>query len=674
MRVTNNMLVRNMMINLNNNLGRMEKAQQQMSTGKKISRPSDDPIIASRALKFRTDVSEIEQFQKNTSDALSWTEVTESALSNLGDVIQRVRELTVKASNGVLSVDDTLKIKEEISQLKKSIVEIGNTAYAGRYVFAGFKTDEPPYKAEKITLPPALKSIAPIDLSGDETGSKFVLNVDGVETAITLTADYGTPADFIAALQPELDTAFGADKIKATVDTSGYLTFAAEAGTQEITIGPDTPPGINALNFMKIEEQSVVEAEMEKLSYKGKFSGIGGPVSGSVTDAMYEIFYNENMDKVYGQPELMMGKFEEFTAQAPDLYFDISLDGTVERISLTEGTHYDLDFMVTELNLQLDTAFGPDKVKASSENGRLKFTVLQGENIKVNNAGDFDVSSLGFSSGGKSSSGMLESSAFTSFTAAVPDLFFNITLDGGTPTTIKLQDGVTYKLPSQTPAAGENIINDVLIPQLNSTYPGVFTVTEGAGGTIQIQAAAGQEFTISDSKPDTLTTLGFTDGAQSTTNQKQEIVYEIGVGNNIKINVEGTDIFGQGTEGLFETFTKLEMALEGQTSYKTITDDSGTLVVTNYEFEIDDMLADLDKDMNRLLKVRADVGGRMNFIELTDNRLKDDNISFTGLMSKNEDADMAEVIIRLQMEESVYRASLSTGARVIQPTLVDFIK
>ncbi|MDK2811386.1 MAG: flagellar hook-associated protein 3 FlgL, partial [Petroclostridium sp.] len=133
MRVTNNMLIRTMMLNLNSNLARMDKVQQQMATGKKIRVPSDDPIVAARALKFRTDVSEIEQFQKNTSDAMSWLEVTETALANMGDVLQRARELTVQASNGTLTDEDRQKIKAELGQLKQSIVEIGNTTYAGRY-------------------------------------------------------------------------------------------------------------------------------------------------------------------------------------------------------------------------------------------------------------------------------------------------------------------------------------------------------------------------------------------------------------------------------------------------------------------------------------------------------------------------------------------------------------
>jgi len=141
MRITNNMLINNMIGYMGNNLDRMSKYQNQLATGKKISVPSDDPIVAARALRLRTDVAEIEQYQKNVKDAQSWMQVTEDALAKIGDVLQRSRELAVQASNGALTVDDTKKIGEEVKQLKNQLIQLGNSTYADRYIFSGFKTD-----------------------------------------------------------------------------------------------------------------------------------------------------------------------------------------------------------------------------------------------------------------------------------------------------------------------------------------------------------------------------------------------------------------------------------------------------------------------------------------------------------------------------------------------------
>ena len=143
MRVTNNMLVNNMVYNLNQNLKTLEKLQYQKATGKKFRVPSDDPIGTSKSLKFNTDISKLEQYQRNAKDAMSWMNDTEAALGEIVEVFHRVNKLTVDAANGTKTPEDLLKIKEEIGELKGHIVQIGNTTYAGRHIFSGYMTDEP---------------------------------------------------------------------------------------------------------------------------------------------------------------------------------------------------------------------------------------------------------------------------------------------------------------------------------------------------------------------------------------------------------------------------------------------------------------------------------------------------------------------------------------------------
>lgn len=142
MRITNSMMISNMMKNLARNTERMSKYQNQLDSGKKISVPSDDPVVAARALKLRTDVAKVEQYQKNLNDARSWLDITDEALSKMGDLIQRARELTVQASNGTYDNPDTKNIALEVSQLKAQAIHLTNSTYAGRYIFSGFKTDQ----------------------------------------------------------------------------------------------------------------------------------------------------------------------------------------------------------------------------------------------------------------------------------------------------------------------------------------------------------------------------------------------------------------------------------------------------------------------------------------------------------------------------------------------------
>lgn len=143
MRITNNMLVNNLVYNLNQNLKTMEKLQYQLATGKKFRVPSDDPIGASKSLKFNTDISKLEQYKRNAEDAMSWMNDTEAALAEIGEVLKRAYELTVDAANGTKDDGDLLKIREEIEQLKDHLVQIANTTYSGRHIFSGYKTDKP---------------------------------------------------------------------------------------------------------------------------------------------------------------------------------------------------------------------------------------------------------------------------------------------------------------------------------------------------------------------------------------------------------------------------------------------------------------------------------------------------------------------------------------------------
>ena len=142
MRVTNNMLVNNMVYNLNQNLRALEKLQYQKATGKKFKVPSDDPIGVSKSLKFNTDISKLEQYKRNVSDARSWMIDTEAALDVIGKVLKRAYELTVDAANGTKTTEDLNKIGEEIEQLREELVQVGNTTHADRYIFSGYKTDE----------------------------------------------------------------------------------------------------------------------------------------------------------------------------------------------------------------------------------------------------------------------------------------------------------------------------------------------------------------------------------------------------------------------------------------------------------------------------------------------------------------------------------------------------
>lgn len=143
MRVTNGMIINTSLSGLYNNMNAMNKTYAQMTTGKKIQTVSDDPIIAGRALKLKTTVLETSQYESNIKEAMSWMEVTEASLDNMSEILKSIRTKCVQASTGTLEKEDLAAIKTDIEQLWKQLQEEANTTYGGRYVFSGYKTNEP---------------------------------------------------------------------------------------------------------------------------------------------------------------------------------------------------------------------------------------------------------------------------------------------------------------------------------------------------------------------------------------------------------------------------------------------------------------------------------------------------------------------------------------------------
>jgi flagellar hook-associated protein 3 FlgL len=140
MRVTQGMLTGNMLRNLSASYARLGKYQDQLATGKKINRPSDDPVIAMKGMIYRTNLTEVEQFKRNFSEAYNWIENSDAALDKAMQALQRIRELVVQASNDTYESSQRASISEEIKQLTEHLASIANTKVGDKYIFNGTDT------------------------------------------------------------------------------------------------------------------------------------------------------------------------------------------------------------------------------------------------------------------------------------------------------------------------------------------------------------------------------------------------------------------------------------------------------------------------------------------------------------------------------------------------------
>ncbi|MBZ5750825.1 flagellar hook-associated protein FlgL [Metabacillus rhizolycopersici] len=144
MRVTQGMIATNSLRHLSQSYSNMGKYQDQLATGKKINRPSDDPVVAIKGMYYRSNLTEVEQYKRNLNEAYQWMESSEAGIDHATQVMQRVRELVVQGQTGTNSPSDLKAIAVEIGQLKEDIANVANTQVAGRYIFNGTKTDSAP--------------------------------------------------------------------------------------------------------------------------------------------------------------------------------------------------------------------------------------------------------------------------------------------------------------------------------------------------------------------------------------------------------------------------------------------------------------------------------------------------------------------------------------------------
>lgn len=142
MRMTNKIMRNNSLYNINQNKLLEDRLTNQMTTQSKIARPSDDPVVAIRALRLRSNVSHVTQYyEKNAKDAEQWLNVTSDALKTIGDILEDLYKQATSAANKDLTADDLDILLTQMKSLTKEFYASGNVDYAGRYIFSGYRTD-----------------------------------------------------------------------------------------------------------------------------------------------------------------------------------------------------------------------------------------------------------------------------------------------------------------------------------------------------------------------------------------------------------------------------------------------------------------------------------------------------------------------------------------------------
>ncbi len=144
-RITTAMITGPMLTDINASLSAMQRSESELASGKTIQEPSDNPYGASRAIELQSTIDGLTSYGASAKDGMAWTQTASSALANVNELGQRVRELVVQASNGVNNSVDREAIAEEVDQITATIKNDANTQYAGQYIFSGTATATAPY-------------------------------------------------------------------------------------------------------------------------------------------------------------------------------------------------------------------------------------------------------------------------------------------------------------------------------------------------------------------------------------------------------------------------------------------------------------------------------------------------------------------------------------------------
>lgn len=258
MRVTDKMGYNQVTAHMQKNRTEMSDLQNQAATQKRVTKPSDDPVAASKVLGVRSDERGGNQFTKNINTARSFLESTDQSLSELAEILMRAKELAIQQASDAGASPETRKVvSEEIKQIYNQIVQIGNRKLGERYIFGGYQTTRAPFDTQgnyygddgDMKIHVNKDAFVAMNLSGDKVFLGKGIGEDGLARA-----QVETPHDsdeLIEYQQKEMDRQRYQNQQQSEVQVRGPASTTSH-GSQEFQshLEEDTK-AINILQAMK---------------------------------------------------------------------------------------------------------------------------------------------------------------------------------------------------------------------------------------------------------------------------------------------------------------------------------------------------------------------------------------------------------------------------------------
>lgn len=617
MRVTNSMMVKRTKSNLNYNRSVVDRVNNQMSTQKKITKPSENPIIAIRSLRLRSTLSTITQYyENNIPDTESWMDVTETALTNMKDLITKAYEQVIYGTNDPLTSENRQTILKELKALQEQVYSEGNSDYAGRTVFTGYKTNQELAFTDSREAQEASYDIEERFTYKDvEKKNYYTGGFDDVSDDKLLGKD--APERFEEKELNRVRLSYAEIDDDAEGVKSANLEFAYETESGEkasIQMGGDGSVTVNGIR-LTMDANRKIEVPAEDAL---KAAGITMQDDGG-------------------------GKYT-FTAE----------DGTVT-------------------NLTIDNSVVPSTATFTSGTGKTIATIEQGSSLK-----DADGNITGYALNAKIGGSDPAISFKISNTVDLENDKYNIddntiVLDALSGELI-FKDDVAKALDAQKASftfgykktgfeAGE-LHPENYFDCVKHTSTGDITYTNyDENGDWMVEGifyniAGGQEMQINLEGRDAFNSDIRRD-MDDLTEVVQRVIDAEKTYNAIKEKIDSGVYDGDDLEKLNNW---LDAAQSQMDYYSQNMHDTYKSYITNFKGYLDDVDLTI-----------TEVGSRMSRVSLTKNRMSIQESTFKDLKSKNEDEDLSDLVINYTAASVAYQAALQAAAKIGNMTLLDYL-
>lgn len=608
-RVTNSMVTKNAMSNINFNKTSLSTLNTQMTTQKKISRPSEDPITAIRALRLRNNLNEINQYyERNIPDASSWLELTNDALDSIKSVMQTMYAKCEQAANGENTTEERQIILKELQNLSKQIYAEANSDYAGRTLLSGYytnkdvvfpkDTDDTHYQINEtlsvadITSKTYIKNQVDFDMSNPTIQNAADMPEDVEVNRIRLAYDEldydenNTTAKLAYRKVAEGITSSRDADGKVTV-TGGDATYTIKAesngdGTRSVTVNNGT-----ADTVFKIDKT--------------------GRILPSTTTNGISIRLNSN-----GNIETTIADGSQNKGMGGDSNTSITIETTMIGRQVGDViANYEMEVEMTSMAADSDKAYtdftGTAHVKCIAETGEL---ILDDTALK-------ELQSLSNVNGKEPMTFTYDKTGFQRY-ELVPEQYFDCVdlTDPANPVTYTKQSAdIKYTISFNQELKVNTEASDAFNHDTNRD---VEELIDMITASLDIEETVSNlEKMLEDSKYD---------------NQKTEIQSMLDAAKR------QSDIAKENLRSAYS---------HGMTNFQ------------NY----------LDKMETQI----TDVGSRQNRLAVVETRMEEQQSNFEELQSKNEDKDIEDIMIEYQSVYTAYQASLTATSKLAQNTLLNFI-